>query len=397
MAFNCIKWVYTANMDSLVNNYKIRRCLAAGLLLLAGLPARAEWQLNMTPGVTPISRDVFDLHMIIMGFCLVIAIIVYGALIYSMFKFRHSKYKGDVGDTHEHLWLEIVWTVIPFFILAGMAWPATNVLIRMNDFSEADVTVKVTGSQWKWQYEYLDQNISFFSRLKTPLDQIYNQGPKTEWYLLEVDNPVVLPINQKVRFLVTSTDVIHSWWVPAFSVKRDAIPGFLHEAVAYIEEPGTYRGQCAELCGVNHGFMPIVVQAVSQPEFDSWVAKHEGQYKYEQAVSDWNMMTALDRGKQVYEQNCAGCHGFNGEGIGKLFPALKGSSVAVGGNPDEHIDLVLRGVKGSAMQSYANQLTDADMAAVITYERNAWENNTGDLVTPDQVKKRRQAIQVVQK
>ena len=238
--------------------------LVGTLISTSSLQAAVDgWRMNMHQGVTPISKDIYDLHMLAMLICAIIGVIVFGIMIYSII--RHRKSKGyQAASFHDNDRLEIIWTIIPFLILIGLAIPATQVLIRQDNSANSDVTIKIVGYQWKWEYEYLDQNISFFSSLSTPYSQIQNKQPKGPWYLLEVDHPLVVPIHKKIRFLVTSNDVIHSWWVPALGVKRDAIPGFIHEAWAQIDKPGTYRGQCAELCGINHGFMPIVVEAVSE-------------------------------------------------------------------------------------------------------------------------------------
>ncbi len=234
----------------------------------------APMQLNMSPGVTPISHAIYDLHMAVIWICVAIAVVVFGVMIYSLiFHRKAAGYKA--AKFHEHHWLEIVWAIIPFIILIIIAVPATKTLIKMNDDSNSTVTIKITGYQWKWNYEYLDQGIKFFSNLSTPQDQLSNTAPKNKWYLLEVDHPLVVPVGEKIRFLVTSNDVIHSWWVPAFGVKRDALPGFVNEAWAKIEKPGIYRGQCAELCGTNHGFMPIVVIAVTPAEFATWVKEQQ--------------------------------------------------------------------------------------------------------------------------
>ncbi|ARG96281.1 cytochrome c oxidase subunit II [Legionella micdadei] len=381
------------------NRSKVSKGLTALIGLVVGQQAMAEadkWQLNMYKGVTPISHDVYDLHMIAMVICAIIGIVVFGVMIYSLI--HHRKSKGHTPATfHDNFRLEIVWSIIPFLILLGLAVPATKVLIRQDDSSDSDVTIKVVGYQWKWQYQYLDQGISFFSNLSTPFSQINNQQAKGEWYLLEVDKPLVVPVNKKIRFLVTSNDVVHSWWVPELGVKRDAIPGFMHEAWARIEKPGTYRGQCAELCGINHGFMPIVVQAVNEEEFNQWVASQvKVKDQYAEEVNQPTTQASVPRdelmslGKQMYDQNCAACHQADGKGLPPMYPALKGSSVAVGKPISRHISLVLNGIPGSAMQPYRDQLSDKDIAAIITYERNAWENNTGDVVQPADVAKVRQ-------
>ena len=349
------------------------------------------WQLNMYKGVTPVSKDIYHLHMIAMLVCAVIGVIVFSVMIYSLIYHRKSRGVIAAGFRHNTR-LEIIWSIIPFLILVGLAIPATTILIRMNNTADSDITIKVVGSQWKWQYQYLNQGISFYSILKTPYSQIQNQEKKNPWYLLEVDKPLVLPIHHKVRFLVTSTDVIHSWWVPELGIKRDAIPGFMYEAWAVIEKPGVYRGQCTELCGINHAFMPIVVKAVSDEDFAKWVAQqpvHEDTYSQKPNItSETPKMTSealMQLGQKKYEQYCVACHKANGEGHPPLYSALKGSSVAVGKPISRHILLILNGVPGSAMQGYRSQLTDDEVAAIVTYERNAWGNNTGDVVQPTDV------------
>ncbi len=371
--------------------------MLCGLLQMPSALAAADyWQLNMYKGVTPLSHDMYYLHMVCMAVCAVIGVVVFGIMIYSLI--HHRKSKGYKPATfHDNPRLEIVWSIIPFLILIGLAIPATQVLIRMSDSNESDVTIKVVGYQWRWQYQYLDQGISFYSNLSTPYAQIQNKEKKGQWYLLEVDKPLVLPINKKIRFLVTSGDVIHSWWVPELGIKRDAIPGFMYEAWARIEKPGVYRGQCAELCGINHGFMPIVVQAVSEEEFDDWVAKQDkvqDQYaKTEGVPGEQKTMTRselMTLGKQKYEQFCSACHKADGTGLPPLYPALKGSSVAVGKPISRHIDLILNGIPDSSgMMPYKDQLNDEEIAAIATYERNAWGNNTDDLIQPAEVAKLR--------
>lgn len=371
--------------------------LMSGVLAVHTASAAVDyWQMNMRKGVTPLSKDMYDLHMIGLMVCAVIGVLVFGVMIYSLI--YHRKSKGyQPAKFHEHAHLEIVWSIIPFLILVALAVPATKVLMRLEDSRDSDVTIKVVGSQWKWQYQYLDQGIRFFSNLATPYAQIQNTQPKGKWYLLEVDNPLVVPVHKKIRFLVTSSDVVHSWWVPALGVKRDAIPGFMHESWAWIEKPGVYRGQCAELCGINHGFMPIVVKAVSEDDFAKWVneqPKVEDQYAApEGPIAEKPKKTReelMKLGKEKFETICAACHKVDGKGMPPLYPALKNSSVAVGYPISRHINLVLNGVTGSAMQPYKEQLNDEELAAVITYERNAWGNNTNDLVQPEDVVKVRQ-------
>ncbi|WED42803.1 cytochrome c oxidase subunit II [Legionella cardiaca] len=383
----------------MLKGLKLNKVLAAAIglgLNQVAMAAADKWQMNMYKGVTPLSKDMYDLHMIAMVICAIIGIVVFGVMIYSLIHHRKSKgYKP--ASFHDNTRVEILWSIIPFLILVGLAIPATKVLMNLEDSSDSDVTIKVVGYQWKWQYQYLDQGISFFSNLSTPYEQIQNQKPKGQWYLLEVDKPVVVPINKKIRFLVTSNDVIHSWWVPEIGVKRDAMPGFMHEAWARIEKPGVYRGQCAELCGLNHGFMPIVVKAVSDEEFEQWVsqqAKARDQYAetsaQPEAQAKMTREELINLGKQKYDQICAACHRADGKGLPPMYPPLKGSSVAVGKPISRHINIILNGVPGSAMQAFKDQLTDTEIAAIATYERNAWENNTNDEIQPADVAKVRQ-------
>ncbi|EAQ33138.1 MAG: cytochrome c oxidase subunit II [Idiomarina sp. T82-3] len=355
-------------------------------LLYSASALSQERSLNLTKGVTEVSRDVYDLHMTIFYICCVIGVVVFGLMFYSMI--RHRKSRGrEPAKFHENVKVEILWTLIPFLILVGMAIPATSTLIAMEDTSDADVTIQVTGSQWKWHYKYFDREVEFFSRLATQQQQIDNKFDKSENYLREVDNPLVLPTGQKVRFLVTSDDVIHSWWVPDFAVKKDANPGFINEAWTRIDEPGIYRGQCAELCGKDHGFMPIVVIAKTPEDYAKWIdeteAKQIAEQKRQQELLDMEMSMdeLMAMGEKIYNSTCAACHQPNGQGISGTFPALAGSPIASKPeNIDKHIDIVLHGVQGSAMQAFAQQLTMQELASVITYERNAWGNDTGEMV-----------------
>jgi cytochrome c oxidase subunit 2 len=381
------------------------RCFIRFMALLGGLwmllvcsSAWAVPQMNMSPGVTPISHSIYFLHMTIFWICVIIGVIVFGVMFYSLIMHRKSRgVKAATFDVHTRL--EIFWAVIPLLILIVMAFPATKVLISMDDDSDADVNIKVTGYQWKWRYEYLDEGLNFFSTLSTPLEQIQGKAPKNEWYLLEVDNPVVVPIHKKIRFLVTSNDVVHSWWVPALGVKRDAIPGFIHESWARIDRPGVYRGQCAELCGLNHAFMPIVVDARTQEDYDAWVkAQKVAINQPAGATQSPNAPLTKDQlmanGQQVYNRLCVVCHQPNGQGMPPAFPALVGSKIATGAVIN-HLHIVLKGVPGTAMQNFELQLNDKDIASVITYERNSWGNdnvgkfgkNAGGLVQPSDVAK----------
>ena len=362
------------------------RNLIAGLslALVSGL-AYGAYGLNLQPPASPIAEEILGLHNMIMVICLIIFVIVFGFMFYSIF--AHRKSRGHKAATfHESTTIEIVWTAIPFLILVGMAIPSTATLLKMEDTkSEADIVIKITGYQWKWRYEYPDHDVSFFSSLSTPRDQIENKAEKGKHYLLEVDNPVVIPVGKRVRFLLTANDVIHAWWVPQLGIKKDTIPGFINETWTVASKPGTYRGQCAELCGRDHAYMPIVVVAVSQEQFTQWVGaqKAQAQAAAADAGKEWGKAELMAKGGKVYAQ-CAACHGAGGAGVGP-FPALTGGKITTGPLAD-HIKIVLKGKPGTAMQAFGGQLNDADIAAVVTYERNALGNKTGEVVQPAQVK-----------
>ncbi|WP_443088909.1 cytochrome c oxidase subunit II [Vibrio sp. M260118] len=344
---------------------------------------------NMTQGVTNISEQVYELHMLIFYICCAIAVVVFGVMFYSMY--HHRKSKGVVAaHFHESTKVEVIWTVIPIIILVLMAIPATKTLVAMEDTSQADLTVKITGSQWKWHYSYFGEDVEFFSLLATSQKEIDGIEEKGAHYLLEVDNPLVLPINRKVRFLLTADDVIHSWWVPDFAVKKDTIPGFINEAWTRIDKPGVYRGQCAELCGRAHGFMPIVVHAMEEEEYEQWLRdkKAEIEQAKQEAAASLTASLPLDEliaiGEKVYLDRCAVCHQVTGAGIPGAFPAITGSNVATG-DVSQHIDVVVNGRSGTAMQAFSNQLSDKEIAAVVTYQRNGLGNSVGDLVQASDV------------
>ena len=365
-------------------------------LCLPFAAARADWEVNMTPGVTDVSQSIFDLHMTIFWICVVIGLLVFGVMIWSMFMHRRSTGQQP-AHFHENTRVEVLWTVIPLLILIAMAVPATRTLIHIYDAEESDVDIQITGYQWKWHYKYLGEDVEFFSNLTTPREQINNEAPKDEHYLLEVDKPLVIPAGAKVRFLVTAADVIHSWWVPSLGVKKDAIPGFINEAWTRVEEPGLYRGQCTELCGKDHGFMPVVVEVKSPEDYAAWMAdrKAEAARLAELTSKEWTLEELVARGEQVYQTNCASCHQANGQGLPPMFPALDGSAVATG--PVEgHIAIVVNGKPGTAMPAFGPQLSEVDIAAVVTYERNAWNNKLGDMVTPQNVLTFKQAEEATQ-
>ena len=349
--------------------------------------ALAEYQLNLPRGVTPVSERAYDLHMLIFAICCVIAVVVFGVMFYSIVK--HRKSRGvEAAQFHEDTRIEVIWTLVPVLILVGMAIPATKALVAMEDTSNADMTIQVTGYQWKWKYDYLDEEISFFSNMSTTAEEIAGEVPRSKNYLLDVDEPLVVPTHQKIRILTTAADVIHAWWVPELGFKRDAIPGFINESWAYIKEPGVYRGQCAELCGKDHGFMPIVVVAKAEDEYRQWVSDVKAEMAEAAAAAErtWSMEDLMAKGKEVYNANCAACHQPNGQGMGEMFPALAGNAMVISDDPQEQIHTVLAGRPGTPMPAFGPQLDDGALAAVITYTRNAWGNDIDQAVQPDQIK-----------
>lgn len=339
-------------------------------------------QFNMPQGVTEVSQAAYDIHMIMMWICTVIGIVVFAFMFYVMY--AHRKSRGAVAENfHENVLVELLWTIVPAVILIVMAVPATTALLKVYDTEDADIDIKVTGYQWKWQYEYLGEGVKFMSSLRTSKDEINNLEAKGEHYLREVDNPLVIPAGKKVRFLITGNDVIHSWWVPDFGVKRDAIPGMFTSAWAKTDKVGTYVGACAELCGKDHAFMPVVVEVKEQEEYDQWLAtKKQEAVEYASTIGkEWTFDELMAKGEEVYNSSCASCHAVNGEGIPGVFPALKNSAIALG-PVEEHLRVVVDGVSGTAMQAFAEQLSEVEIAAVIHYERNAWGNDMGDITQP---------------
>ena len=365
-----------------------RLVAAGGALGVPGISLAArEW--NLQPPVTTIAQQQYDLHLFIFWVCVVIFVGVFGVMFYSLFKHRKSLGHAP-AQFHENTLVEIIWTVVPFLILLFMAFPATKTILAMKDTSAPDMTVKVTGYQWKWGYDYLQEGFGFYSNLKTPLAQIENREPKGDNYLLEVDNPLVVPVGAKVRLLITADDVIHSWWVPAFGVKQDAIPGFVRDSWFRAETPGVYRGQCAELCGKEHGFMPIVVEVKSKEDYATWAStqKSKAAAGADDPAKVWELAALVDRGGKVFAANCAACHQATGKGVAGAFPALDGSKIVTGPKGDQ-VKLVLNGKQGTAMAPF-KQLSDTDLAAVITYTRNHWGNKTGDAIQPADIKAARQ-------
>jgi len=343
-------------------------------------------ELGLQAPATHIAAEIYSLHNLMMIICLVIFVAVFGVMFYSIIKHRKSA-GHKPHEFHENTIVEVIWTIIPFVIVIGMTIPAARTVLAQKDTRNADLTVKVTGYQWKWGYEYINDGVQFVSTLTTPRGQIDNyntQGDaKTQTYLLDVDNPLVVPVGKKVRLLITANDVIHAWALPQFGVKQDAIPGFIRDTWFEAKEPGIYRGQCSELCGKDHGFMPIVVKVLPQADYDTWLA--DAKKKAAAAKDDPNKVWTKDeivaRGKTVYEQNCVACHQAGGTGVPGTFPALKGSKIATGPKAD-HIHIVLNGK--NAMPKWAS-LSDTEIAAVISYERNSWGNDAG-IVQPSEVK-----------
>ncbi len=343
---------------------------------------------NLQTPVTGIAEQINDMHTLMLVICLFIFIAVFGVMFWSVF--YHRKSRGAVAaNFHENTAVEIAWTVIPVLILLGMAWPATKTIIEMKDTSNPDITVKATGYQWKWGYDYLQgegEGIRFLSGTSTPRAQIQGAAPKGDAYLLEVDKPLVVPVGKKIRVLLTANDVIHSWWVPAFGVKQDAIPGFIRDAWFRADKEGVFRGNCAELCGKDHGFMPIEVHVVSAEKYAAWVGEQKSMTDAAAAedLREWALADLVTRGEKVFAANCAACHQADGKGLPPAFPALDGSSMVLG-DMAAQIDLVLHGKAGTAMAAFGEQLSDTDLAAVITYTRNAWSNATGQAIQPAEV------------
>ena len=362
---------------------------ASGIALIGwALIAQAD-ELNLRPGVTDISREVYDLHMLILGICVAIGVVVFGVLFWSVYAHRKSRGQ-EAAQFHHSTKLEIAWTIVPTIILVLMAIPSTQVLIAMYDTGGEDMTVEVRGYQWKWQYKYLDEDynrtFSFFSNLATPRSQINNRQVKTDTYLLEVDRPLKIPANRKVRFLITAEDVIHAWWVPDFGIKRDAVPGVVNDLWTIVPEPGVYRGQCTELCGKDHGFMPIVVEVLPEAEFDAWYASQVSTevVKAESFGETFTHEQLMAKGEEIYGTYCAACHLADGQGIPPAFPAIAGSAVAMGPRND-HLRLVIDGVAGSAMQAFGKQLDPVELASVVHFQRHSFGNDAGDISQPADV------------
>jgi len=377
------------NMTKQARCASVPRLAALAVLGLLSRAAGAAYEVNFQEPATALAQEVYDLHMWMMGVCLTIFVIVFGVMFYSVIRHRKSS-GGTPANFHENTQVEILWTAIPFLILIAISWPVTKTLLAMRDSSNSDITIKATGYQWKWGYDYLNgegEGIKFMSVLSTPEDQLDGKAAKDPHYLLEVDNHLVVPVGKKIRILTTSNDVIHAWFVPSLGVQQDAIPGFIRDTWFRADREGVFRGQCAQLCGKGHGFMPIVVDVVSEKKYAAWVAEQKQRMaaSAEDVNKVWQFADLMKHGHEVFVKNCAACHQLTGKGIPGVFPALDGSKVA-NGPRIEHIKTVLNGRPGTAMAAFGKQLSDTDIAAVITYERNSWSNKTGDAIQPSEVK-----------
>lgn len=387
--------------------------LAAGTgLMWAALAAQAYTDTskgyNIPTGVTEISREVYGLHMAIFWVCVAIGVLVFGVMIWSIIFHRRSK-NPKPADFHESTTVEIIWTGLPFVILIAIAIPAAATLIKMEDVRNADMSIKITGYQWKWHYDYLGEDVAFFSTLTAESNAARQRNSGVDVtqvpnYLVDVDNPLVIPVGKKVRFLITSNDVIHAWWVPEIAVKKDAIPGYVNEIWTRIDHPGTYRGVCAELCGRDHGYMPIVVEALPEAEYAAWLAQQKG----EEAAAPAAEVSAIDaqagvievaavpattatdavvdgeaaqlaKGEQLYKANCAACHQVSGAGLPPTFPALNGSAVVKG----DAAEFAKQLIKGKNLMPPFGHLSDADLAALVTYSRKSWGNGSGAVTAAD--------------
>jgi cytochrome c oxidase subunit 2 len=378
---------------SVIKTMKMLSSWLAAILLFGPAIALADYKLNMTPGVTEISHEVFNIHMLVLWIVTVVGVVVFAVMIYSIINHRKSK-GAKAAHFHESTAVEVIWTVVPLVILVALAVPATKTILKMDNMKDSDINIKVTGSQWKWQYEYMDEaGLKFISNLAEASNKAraLKSGidPRTvENYLLDVDEPMYVPIGKKVRMLIASTDVIHSWWVPALGMKRDAIPGYIRQMWFRADEEGIYRGQCAELCGKDHGFMPIVVHVVSEAKYKDWVAAKKQLMAAGAGADDktFSKEELLAKGQQLYNTTCAGCHGVEGVAAAPIFPNMKGSKIATGKLAD-HLAMVIHGSKKNpTMTAFGKQFNNLDLAAIITYERNAFGNNTGDVVQPATVK-----------
>ena len=373
------------------------------VLFFIPLNVLADWTLNLREGATPISQEIYNMHMVTLWVVTIIGILVFAVMFWSIF--HHRKSKGAKAAKFSHsTTVEIIWTIIPTIIIISLAIPATKLLIKMDDTSESAITIKATGSQWKWKYDYLDgvgEGITIYSNLDDKSKEVSLRDSglnpmEYENYLMDVDEPIVLPVGTKIRILTTAQDVIHAWWVPDLGWKRDAIPGFINDNWAVIEKPGTYRGKCAEICGAGHGYMPIVVKAVSMDDYTAWVDEKMIAQEASKNTSDMvlSMEELMTKGQKIYKAQCLVCHQANGEGMRGAFPAIAGSSIAIeSDNRLRHIHQIIYG-KG-LMPAFGEQLSDVDIASIVTFTRNSWGNNTGDIIQAKEVSEARKKPNII--
>jgi len=373
------------------------------VLFFIPLNVLADWTLNLREGATPISQEIYNMHMVTLWVVTIIGILVFAVMFWSIF--HHRKSRGAKAAKFSHsTTVEIIWTIIPTIIIISLAIPATKLLIKMDDTSESAITIKATGSQWKWKYDYLDgvgEGITIYSNLDDKSKEVSLRDSglnpmEYENYLMDVDEPIVLPVGTKIRILTTAQDVIHAWWVPDLGWKRDAIPGFINDNWAVIEKPGTYRGKCAEICGAGHGYMPIVVKAVSMDDYTAWVDEKLIAQEASKNTSDMvlSMEELMTKGQKIYKAQCLVCHQANGEGMRGAFPAIAGSPIAIeADNRLRHIHQIIYG-KG-LMPAFGEQLSDVDIASIVTFTRNSWGNNTGDIIQAKEVSEARKKPNII--
>ena len=395
-------------MQKMTNTFRRYAASAANVglatfLSLISLPILASYDVNIPPPASPIAQQIYGLHMYILWVCATIFVVVFGFMFYSIFKFRKSNGAKPDVNFHESTLIEIIWTIIPFIILIAMAVPATKTILDMKDTSSPDLTVKVTGFQWGWRYDYNADNFGFYSNLSTPWSQIGQPGTgPTEKqggdYLLEVDNPLVVPVGKRVRLLITSNDVIHGWYVPQLGINQYGIPGFIKDVWFKADAVGTFRGQCSQICGKLHGYMPIAVVVKSEADYAKWVEESKGKWGAKASTVTvaaptvpteddgkvFTMAEATDKGEKIYAANCVACHQATGKGMPPAFPALTGSKIVLGSS-DQQINLLLNGRPGTAMQSFA-RLSNNELAAVITYTKNSFGNSVGKVIQPADIK-----------
>ena len=393
-------------MQKITNLFRRNAAIAAiigvtALVALISLPAMASYDVNIPQPASPIADQIYGLHMYILWVCATIFVVVFGMMFYSIFKFRKSNGAKPDVNFHESTLIEIIWTIIPFIILIAIAVPATKTVLQMKDTSNPDMTIKVTGFQWGWRYDYNAENFGFYSNLSTPWSQIGQPGTapteaKGQDYLLEVDNALVVPVGKRIRLLITSNDVIHGWYVPQLGINQYGIPGFIKDVWFTAESVGTFKGQCSQICGKLHGYMPIAVIVKSETDYAKWVEESRAKWSTnaltavapaappEDDGKTFTMAEAKDKGEKIYAANCVACHQANGKGLPPAFPSLAGSKTVLG-TSDQQINVLLNGRVGTAMQSFA-RLSNSEIATVITYTKNSFGNSVGKVIQPADIK-----------